>query len=155
MNLEVSRIRITQIPRSKNKEPGTLSKLASVVFIRLSKDLLVEILSRKIIEGTITEEMELSEKKESWMMQYILFLKKGYCLRMKGNLKKYRSMLQTRPCMRSDYTKKDTPHDGSSASQKKKQRPLSRRYTRASMERMQGRGRLPRSSYEQGNFSLP
>ncbi|CAH1419865.1 unnamed protein product [Lactuca virosa] len=70
---------IVRVPRSKNKEANTLSKLTSVVYHHLSKRLLVEILSKKSIEEKVEQLWELEEEDRSWIVPYIQYLQKG-CL---------------------------------------------------------------------------
>lgn len=54
-----------------------LSKLASILFDRILKKVLVEKLVRRSIEDPIIEAFEITEEEESWMTSHILFLKKG------------------------------------------------------------------------------
>nr|KAJ0205811.1 hypothetical protein LSAT_V11C500254290 [Lactuca sativa] len=52
-------------------------ELASILFDRILKKVLVEKLVRRSIEDPIIEAFEITEEEESWMTSHILFLKKG------------------------------------------------------------------------------
>lgn len=70
-------IGITQIPRSKNNEADALSKLFVLVFDHLSKEVLVEVLHKKIIEDNSKEEMEINEETGLWMVPMKQYLQTG------------------------------------------------------------------------------
>nr|KAJ0201841.1 hypothetical protein LSAT_V11C600338840 [Lactuca sativa] len=62
---------------NQTKEADVLNKLASLVFHHISKRFLVEVLSKRSIEGISLEVMQLSKEEDSSMTPYIIFLKKG------------------------------------------------------------------------------
>lgn len=70
------RFRIRNIPRAQNQKADVLSKLASVAFNHLTKEILVEIL-----EQPSTEEKEIraivEEEEENWMTPIVQCLKDG------------------------------------------------------------------------------
>ena len=66
---------IVQVPRSKNKQADTLSKMASVTFSHLTKMVLVEILKHKSISEE--EVCELKTREANWMTSIIQYLKDG------------------------------------------------------------------------------
>ena len=68
---------ITQVPRSQNKEADALSKLASVVFEHLTKEILVEILPVRSTEATVVETFSVQEQEKSWMTPFIEYLQDG------------------------------------------------------------------------------
>ncbi|GJY41407.1 reverse transcriptase domain-containing protein [Tanacetum coccineum] len=65
---------ISQIPRSKNKKADALSKIASTSFAHLSKQVLVEVLTEKLIqEKEVTIVVE--EERSTWMTPIVEYLK--------------------------------------------------------------------------------
>nr|GEW02576.1 reverse transcriptase domain-containing protein [Tanacetum cinerariifolium] len=67
---------ISQVPRSKNKQPDALSKIASTSFARLSKQVLVEVLKNKSIKEKEVAAV-IEEDGPSWMTQLVDYLKEG------------------------------------------------------------------------------
>ncbi|XP_076920792.1 uncharacterized protein LOC143582019 [Bidens hawaiensis] len=66
---------VLHISRGLNKKADGLSKLASVAFDHLAKDVKVETLSQpSIAEGVVTS-VEVQE--ESWMTPILLYLREG------------------------------------------------------------------------------
>ncbi|GJU39297.1 reverse transcriptase domain-containing protein [Tanacetum coccineum] len=67
---------ISQVPRSKNKKADALSKIASTSFVHLSKQVLVEILKEKSIQG---EEVATVVEQDgpTWMIPIMEYLKDG------------------------------------------------------------------------------
>nr|GEW35883.1 reverse transcriptase domain-containing protein [Tanacetum cinerariifolium] len=67
---------ISQVPRSKKKKADALSKITSISFAHLSKQVLVEVLETKSITGkevtTVIEEEGLT-----WMTELVNYLKEG------------------------------------------------------------------------------
>ncbi|GKB71629.1 reverse transcriptase domain-containing protein [Tanacetum coccineum] len=61
---------ISQVPRSKNKKADALSKIASTSFAHLSKQVLVEILKEKSIQGKEVEAI-VKEEGPTWMTPII------------------------------------------------------------------------------------
>ncbi|XP_021985818.1 uncharacterized protein LOC110882015 [Helianthus annuus] len=68
--------KIVHIPRSKNKKADALSKLASVTFCHLSKEVLVETLRTPAIQEMRTV-MSVSVAEKSWMTPIVDYLKNG------------------------------------------------------------------------------
>ncbi|GJY76408.1 reverse transcriptase domain-containing protein [Tanacetum coccineum] len=70
---------IENIPQNQNQKANVLSKLASVAFNHLTKEVLVEVLNTKSVDvqevSTIIE-----EKEDNWMTQFIKFLEEGIWL---------------------------------------------------------------------------
>nr|GFA53356.1 reverse transcriptase domain-containing protein [Tanacetum cinerariifolium] len=67
---------ISQVPRSKNKKADALSKIASISFAHLSKQVLVEVLETKSITGKeVTAVIE--EEGPTWMTELVNYLKEG------------------------------------------------------------------------------
>lgn len=64
----------------KNKEVNALSKLALIVFNHLSKNMVVEVLLKRSIEGQAMEVFEVFEDGISCMTPYIRFLRLGVLL---------------------------------------------------------------------------
>jgi hypothetical protein len=77
---------VIHVPRSKNKKADALSKLASVTFSHLAKDIRVEVLEAPSISEVevraITE-----ENRESWMTPIIQYLSAGVLPGNKGSNK--------------------------------------------------------------------
>ncbi|XP_022014232.1 uncharacterized protein LOC110913717 [Helianthus annuus] len=68
--------KIVHIPRSKNKKPNALSKLASVTFFHLSKEVLVKTLQApSISQGKAVMSITVQEK--SWMTPILDYLENG------------------------------------------------------------------------------
>ncbi|GKE82118.1 reverse transcriptase domain-containing protein [Tanacetum coccineum] len=65
---------ISQVPRSKNKKADVLSKIASTSFAHLSKQVLVEILKEKSIQGKEVEAI-VKEEGPTWMTPIIEYVK--------------------------------------------------------------------------------
>ncbi|XP_071739160.1 uncharacterized protein [Rutidosis leptorrhynchoides] len=68
--------RISQIPRSQNKQADVLSKLAALTFNHLEKKILVEQIFKKSIEPEITI-ASIEEEEATWMTDIIEFLRTG------------------------------------------------------------------------------
>nr|GEX13653.1 reverse transcriptase domain-containing protein [Tanacetum cinerariifolium] len=67
---------ISQVPRSKNKKADALSKIASISFAHLTKQVLVEVVENKSIKGKeVTAVIE--EEGPTWMTQLVDYLKEG------------------------------------------------------------------------------
>nr|GEZ67023.1 hypothetical protein [Tanacetum cinerariifolium] len=67
---------ISQVPRSRNKKADALSKIASISFAHLSKQVLVEVLETKSITGKeVTAVIE--EEGPTWMTELVDYLKEG------------------------------------------------------------------------------
>ncbi|XP_022020027.1 uncharacterized protein LOC110920078 [Helianthus annuus] len=66
--------KVVHIPRSKNKKADALSKLASVTFCHLSKEVLVETLQAPAIDQAETV-MSISIQEKSWMTSILDYLK--------------------------------------------------------------------------------
>ena len=81
---------ITQVPRAKNKKADALSKLASVVFSHLTKEVLVEILPRRSIETKRIEVLDIHEEVASWMSPFVLYLREGILPADRGEARKVR-----------------------------------------------------------------
>nr|GEW34514.1 reverse transcriptase domain-containing protein [Tanacetum cinerariifolium] len=80
---------INQVPRSKNKQAGALSKIASTSFAYLSKQVLVEVLKNKSIrEKEVAAVIE--EDGLTWMTQIVDYLKDGVLLGDNNEAKKLR-----------------------------------------------------------------
>nr|GEW36010.1 reverse transcriptase domain-containing protein [Tanacetum cinerariifolium] len=77
---------IKNIPQNQNQKADVLSKLASVSFNHLTKEILVEVLKSKSMDvqeaGTIVEEEE-----DNWMTSIIKCLEEGLCLKNKNEAK--------------------------------------------------------------------
>ncbi|XP_071740417.1 uncharacterized protein [Rutidosis leptorrhynchoides] len=67
--------RISQIPRSQNKQADVLNKLAALTFNHLEKKILVEQIFKKSIEPEIT--IASVEEETTWMTDIIEFLQTG------------------------------------------------------------------------------
>ncbi|GKE73973.1 reverse transcriptase domain-containing protein, partial [Tanacetum coccineum] len=65
---------ISQVPRSKNKKAGALSKIPSTSFAHLSKQVLVKILKEKSIQEKQVETV-VEEEGPTWMTPIIEYLK--------------------------------------------------------------------------------
>ena len=81
---------ITQVPRSKNKEADALSKLASVVYEHLTKEVLVEILPKRSIEAAVIEVMSIREGESTWMTPLVTYLEQGVLPADKAEARKIR-----------------------------------------------------------------
>ncbi|GJZ98426.1 reverse transcriptase domain-containing protein [Tanacetum coccineum] len=70
------KFKIQNIPRSKNQKAGVLSKLASVAFNHLTKEVLVETLD---VLSMDVEEINaiVEEEGETWMTPIVIYLEKG------------------------------------------------------------------------------
>nr|GEU92899.1 reverse transcriptase domain-containing protein [Tanacetum cinerariifolium] len=80
---------ISQVPRSKNKTPEALSKIASTSFAHLSKQILVEILKGKSIkENEVTTVVE--KDGPTWMTPTIEYIKEGTLLSDRKEARKLR-----------------------------------------------------------------
>ncbi|GKB90013.1 reverse transcriptase domain-containing protein [Tanacetum coccineum] len=67
---------ISQVPRSKNKKADALSKIASTIFVHLSKQILVEVLKEKSIhEKEVATVVE--EEGPTWMTPIVEYLRDG------------------------------------------------------------------------------
>nr|GFB16633.1 reverse transcriptase domain-containing protein [Tanacetum cinerariifolium] len=66
----------SQVPRSRNKKADALSKIASISFAYLSKQILVEVLETKSITGKEVTAM-IEEKGPTWMTKLVNYLKDG------------------------------------------------------------------------------
>ncbi|GKC58832.1 reverse transcriptase domain-containing protein [Tanacetum coccineum] len=67
---------ISQVPRSKNKKADALSKIASTSFTHLSKQILVEVLKEKSIQGKELATVVV-EDGPTWMTPIMEYLKDG------------------------------------------------------------------------------
>nr|GFA02927.1 reverse transcriptase domain-containing protein [Tanacetum cinerariifolium] len=67
---------ISQVPRSRNKKADALSKIASISFAYLSKQILVKVLETKSITGKEVTAM-IEEKGPTWMTKLVNYLKEG------------------------------------------------------------------------------
>ncbi|GJW48260.1 reverse transcriptase domain-containing protein [Tanacetum coccineum] len=67
---------IKNIPRNQNQKADVLSKLASVAFNHLTKEILVEVLNAKSVD---TQEVStiVEEEEDNWMTPIIKFLEEG------------------------------------------------------------------------------
>ncbi|XP_022041142.1 uncharacterized protein LOC110943715 [Helianthus annuus] len=79
--------KIVHIPRSKNKKADALSKLASVAFCHLSKEVLVETLQAPAIHQTESV-MSISVQEKSWMTPILDYLRDGTLPEEKGQARK-------------------------------------------------------------------
>ena len=70
-------VEVVQVPRSKNKEADALSKLASVVFTHLAKEVLVEVQPQRSIETETIQVLAIQESGQSWMTPWIKYLEEG------------------------------------------------------------------------------
>ncbi|GJT33878.1 hypothetical protein Tco_0924297 [Tanacetum coccineum] len=70
---------IENIRRNQNKKADALSKLASMTFKHLTKEVLVEVLARRSIEEKEVLQVETKEK-ESWMTPIQEYLLSGLLL---------------------------------------------------------------------------
>ncbi|XP_071692820.1 uncharacterized protein [Rutidosis leptorrhynchoides] len=68
--------RISQVPRSQNKQADVLSKLADLIFNHLEKKILVEKVFKKSTEQEITV-ASVEEEEATWMTDIIEFLRTG------------------------------------------------------------------------------
>ncbi|XP_071695606.1 uncharacterized protein [Rutidosis leptorrhynchoides] len=69
--------RISQIPRSQNKQEDVLSKLAALTFNHLEKKILVEQVFTKSTEPETTIASVEEEEEATWMTDIIEFLRTG------------------------------------------------------------------------------
>nr|GFA13332.1 reverse transcriptase domain-containing protein [Tanacetum cinerariifolium] len=87
------RFTIKQVPRSENKKADALSKITSISFAHLSKQVLVEILKNKSIS-----EMEIStvieKQNPTWMTPIIEFISKGTLPYEQKDARRIRRMAQ-------------------------------------------------------------
>ncbi|GJV09473.1 reverse transcriptase domain-containing protein [Tanacetum coccineum] len=76
LSTSFKRFSITNVPRNLNKKVDVLSKLASVAFNHLTKEILVEVLSTKSVE---VQEMNaiVEEEEDNWMTLIIKCLEEG------------------------------------------------------------------------------
>nr|XP_043616326.1 uncharacterized protein LOC122588273 [Erigeron canadensis] len=72
---EFKKFNIEQVPRSQNKKADALSKLASLTFAHLTKEVLVEVLEEKSIVPK--KEVSQIEEAECWMTPLYNFIKDG------------------------------------------------------------------------------
>ncbi|GJX27538.1 reverse transcriptase domain-containing protein [Tanacetum coccineum] len=71
-----NRFRITHIPRAENRKADALSKLATVQFDHLSKEVLVEVLNERSVEAQEVN-MVVEEEGPTWMTPIRNYLEKG------------------------------------------------------------------------------
>lgn len=81
--------KIEQVPRSQNKKADALSKLASLTFAHLTKEVLVEVLKQKSIvaDPTISDVQEIGD---TWMTPIIEYLNTGVLPADPGQARKIR-----------------------------------------------------------------
>nr|XP_043619402.1 uncharacterized protein LOC122591233 [Erigeron canadensis] len=72
---EFKKFNIEQVPRSQNKKADALSKLTSLTFAHLTKEVLVEVLEEKSIVPK--KEVSQTEEAECWMTPLYNFIKDG------------------------------------------------------------------------------
>nr|XP_043639225.1 uncharacterized protein LOC122610294 [Erigeron canadensis] len=85
---EFKKFIIEQVPRSQNKKADALSKLASLTFAHLTKEVLVEVLEEKSIVPK--KEVFQVEEAECWMTPLYNFIKDGTLPEDKESAKKIR-----------------------------------------------------------------
>nr|XP_043637957.1 uncharacterized protein LOC122608955 [Erigeron canadensis] len=85
---EFKKFNIEQVPRSQNKKADALSKLASLTFAHLTKEVLVEVLKEKSIVPK--KEISQVEEGECWMTPLYNFIKDGVLPEDKESAKKVR-----------------------------------------------------------------
>ncbi|GJZ29125.1 reverse transcriptase domain-containing protein [Tanacetum coccineum] len=75
-----SKFSIENIPRNQNQKADVLSKLASVAFNHLTKELLVEVLNKKSVEAKEISAI-VEEEEDNWMTPIVKCLKEGVWLK--------------------------------------------------------------------------
>ena len=72
----LDQFKIKNIPRAKNQKVGVISKLASVAFDHLTKEILVEILHKPSTEEEVINAI-VEEEDENWMTHIVRCMKEG------------------------------------------------------------------------------
>nr|GEX42263.1 reverse transcriptase domain-containing protein [Tanacetum cinerariifolium] len=80
---------ISQVPRSKNKKADALSKIASISFAHLSKQVLVEVFKNKSIKEKEVETV-IEGDRPTWMTPIVDYLKEGTIFEDKKEARKLR-----------------------------------------------------------------
>nr|GEY80230.1 reverse transcriptase domain-containing protein [Tanacetum cinerariifolium] len=83
---------IENIPMNMNQKADVLSKLASVAFNHLTKEVLVEVLNKRSTEGQEVHTM-VEEKKDNWMTPIIRCLEEGTWLKDKNEARCLRAKI--------------------------------------------------------------